>query len=179
MPLIQPFLLPLVGLSSLGLVLSLIVHMCSLLGFPSPLGEQAWILHVGIFVVWFPAVIVMQALTKEFKQKDLWRAALRGCPSLMRRMTYGFGAYALINFAIFLMLVSGHDRSAETPAAIFRGFSGHWMAFYSAALAILYSALHAEERDDRRRCLAGHRVSPTANYCEECGQPVHEVPKRL
>jgi len=33
---------------------------------------------------------------------------------------------------------------ANPPAVVWRGFSGHWMAFYSAALAILYSAAHAK-----------------------------------
>ena len=32
------------------------------------------------------------------------------------------------------------DSGANPPAIVWRGFSGHWMAFYSAALAILYSA---------------------------------------
>ena len=44
--------------SAIGLVLSVIVHICVLLGIPNPLNEAAWLLHIGIFVVWFPAVIV-------------------------------------------------------------------------------------------------------------------------
>lgn len=173
---IRPVLLPLMWLSLLGLVLSFLVHLSALLGMVSALGEAAWFLHGGIFLVWLPAVLVLQPLTREFKQKDLWRAALRGCPSWMRSMTYGFFGYAVLNFVIFLVMHPGRDALPETPAVIFRGFSGHWMAFYSAAVAIFYSARHAEEDDRGRRCPSGHQVGPLAKYCEQCGRQV--VPSR-
>jgi len=38
----------------------------------------------------------------------------------------------------------------------FRGFSGHWMVFYLAALAILYSA--TKENASETRCLNGHLI---------------------
>jgi hypothetical protein len=165
------------GLAAIGLILSLLVHLSALLGFASPLGEGAWLLHPGIFVVWIPAVLVLQRLSRDFTQRELWQAALRGCPPWMRWMTYGFFAYALLNFAAFLLLGPGRNGAGTTPSVVFRGFSGHWMAFYSAALAIFYSALHADEHDELRRCPAGHRVSPLARYCERCGQAVHETPR--
>jgi hypothetical protein len=56
--------------------------------------------------------------------------------------------------------------------------SGHSMAFYSAAMAALYSAIHVRERDETRRCLNGHPVSPSAKFCEQCGTKVIE-PKDL
>lgn len=179
MALIRPLLLPFIALSGVGLALSLIVHVCALLGIASPLGELAWLLHAGILVVWLPAVLVIQPLTREFKQKDLWRAALRGCPRWMRVMTYGFFGYALINFVVFLLMTSGRGGAYRDASGHLSRFSGHWMAFYSAALAIFYSARHAEEHDRLRRCLAGHPVSPLAKYCEECGQPVHEATRPL
>jgi hypothetical protein len=49
------------------------------------------------------------------------------------------------------------------------------MPFYSMAFAIMYSAIHVEQRDAQRRCLEGHPVSPAAQYCEQCGKPVAEV----
>jgi hypothetical protein len=165
---LSPFLL----LSAVGLVLSLVVLVSALFGYPAPLGERGWVLHVGIFVVWIPAVLVMQRLTREFKQKDVWRAALRGCPRWMRRMVYGFGVYALVNFAIFIFMQRQNvEERRETPAIVFRGFSGHWMAFYAAAFGILYSALQVQELDEQRRCGNGHPMSPAAKFCEECGEP--------
>lgn len=174
-------LMPFVLLAGIGLVLSLIVHGYALLGIPCPFGEVAWALHVGIFVVWFPAVIASQKLTKDFKQKDFWRATLRGCPKWMRHLTYFFFAYAIVNFILFMVIDigGGLEKSTEngTPPNIFRGFSGHWMAFYSAAMAMLYSAIHAKEHDETRRCLNGHPVSPSAKFCEECGAVVTESDK--
>ena len=177
MGLIGPVLLPLIYLSALGLVLSFLVHVSSLLGLASALGESAWLLHIGIFVVWLPALLAIQSLTREFKRKELWRAALRGCPRWMRWMTYGFFGYAFVNFALFIVMVPGRGGSSETPLVVFRGFSGHWMAFYSAALAIFYSARHAAEYDRGRQCVAGHPVGPLANYCEECGRPILKSPE--
>jgi hypothetical protein len=92
-------------LAATGLIASLIVHMSALLGMPSPLGEESWVLHIGIFVVWLPAVLVLQSLSGEFKQKDLWRAALRGCPDWMRRIIWGFFAYAMVNFLVFAVVI--------------------------------------------------------------------------
>jgi hypothetical protein len=171
---------PFVVLAAVGLILSIVVHVSALLGFPSPLGEKAWILHGGIFVVWLPAVLAMVPLTRESKQRNLWRATLRGCPNWMRRMAYAFCGYAVVNFVVFIAAIAATPQvrraGGSTPEAVFRGFSGHWMAFYSMALAILYSATRVAESDTQRRCFAGHPVSPAARYCEECGQPVRDVP---
>ena len=166
-------------LAAIGLIASLVVHVSALLGMSSPLGEESWVLHIGIFVVWLPAVLVLQSLTREFKQKDLWRAALRGCPDWMRWTIWGFSGYALVNFTVFAVSMGGSSpRGGPTPGSVWRGFSGHWMAFYSVAFAIMYSAIHVEQRDSQRRCVEGHPVSPAAQYCEQCGKPVIEVPTR-
>jgi hypothetical protein len=47
--------------------------------------------------------------------------------------------YAVINFTIFMRQPPGSGSGTNPPADVLRGFSGLWMAFYSAALAILYS----------------------------------------
>jgi len=161
---------PFIILSGLGLILSLIVHIVSWLGVRIPFDHLVWHLHSGIFVVWFPAVLVVARLTKDYKHKDFWRAAFRGCPTWMRRMAYGFFAYAIANFILFMLTNTATDRSKGTPPSVFRGFSGHWMAFYSISLAVLYSATKAG--DTQRRCPLGHAVSVSARYCEECGAPM-------
>lgn len=160
------------GLAAAGLVLSSVVHLYALAGKENPFGGLAWGLHVGIFVVWLPAVLAIRDLTKDFKQKDVWKAALRGCPAWMTRLTYFFLAYAFVNFFLFLYLEHTGAETAPKEIATFRGFSGHWMAFYSAAMSILYSATQVKRFDSARRCPHGHAVSPAANFCEECGAPV-------
>jgi hypothetical protein len=45
-------------LAVIGLILSLVVHLCGSLGLPQPFGDTTWFLHVGIVVVWVPAIAV-------------------------------------------------------------------------------------------------------------------------
>ena len=171
-------LTPFMYLAAIGLILSIIVHVLSLIGMASPLGENSWGLHIGIFVVWLPTVLVANRMVKEFKQKDFWKAALRACPKWMKNLTYFFFGYAILNFVIFIILnVTGATsgiNEGNTPTNVFRGFSGHWMVFYCVAMATLYSAIHVEEHDETRRCFNGHPVSPSAKFCEQCGARVIE-----
>lgn len=128
-----------------------------------------WILHVGIFVVWLPTVLVAKKRVGNRSSKDYWKLVLRGSPEWMRYTVYGFFGYAFVNFALFMAQApSGHAEG--TPPIVWRGFSGHWMLFYSAALATLYSAVKASE--SARRCLNGHAVPATANFCSRCGQSI-------
>lgn len=169
-PLVSRFLWVFVALSAVGLGVSFWVHLGAVAGrrvAPEPL---FWIVHMGIFVVWFPAVLVARHRVGDLKRKDFWKAALRGFPDWMRYMVYGFGGYAILNFALFIFHAPTGGRGSDTPAIVWRGFSGHWMAFYSAALAILYSAATVSEPG--RRCVNGHLVPTSANFCERCGQPV-------
>ncbi|HYF51254.1 MAG TPA: hypothetical protein VEJ63_17705 [Planctomycetota bacterium] len=167
-------LLPLFILSLIGLFLSIISHLAGLIGYEAPLGSASWWLHVGIFVIWFPAVLCAQRLVKDFKQKDFWKAALRGCPPWMRYVTYGFFIYAMINFILFIGATpaKGSHHASDAPPEVIRGFSGHWMAFYSVGAAILYSSIQVAKRDPARRCNSGHPVGPAAKFCESCGAPV-------
>ena len=171
-------LTPLMYLAGLGLILSVIVHVLSLFGMPSPFGETSWVLHGGIFVVWLPTVLALNKLGKDFKRKEIWKAALRACPKWMKNMTYFLFGYAILNFAVFIIsdFTGGGSTGdhGDTPAIVFRGFSGHWMAFYCVAMATLYTAIHAKEHDEARKCQNGHPVSPAARFCEECGARVIE-----
>jgi hypothetical protein len=123
-------------------------------------------------VVWLPAILVAQRLVGNVNRKDLWKVVLKGSPDWMRYMVYGFGGYAIVNFLLF-MTKAPNGGSGNPPAVVWRGFSGHWMAFYSAAFAMLYSAARSE--NSSLRCTNGHFVSPNALYCPQCGQPVMRV----
>lgn len=161
-------------LALIGLVLSVTVHVFSLLNLKIPFGKLVWFLHGGIFVVWIPVVIIGNKLTDGYKRKNFWKAALRGCPKWMKGAVYFFIGYAVINFIIFAVLSTGAEKEVS-EAMQTRGFSGHWMFFYSVAAAVLYSATKAEKVDKNSKCPNGHSVSPTAKYCEECGAPILEL----
>lgn len=164
---VKPLLWPFLVLSAVGLVLSLWVHIGALSGKRVAPEHYFWMLHIGIFVVWFPAVFVSIKRVGSASRKDYWKVVLRGSPEWMRYMVYGFFGYAFLNFALFMMQAPNGAQGANPPAVVWRGFSGHWMLFYSAALAILYSAV----ADSTPTCVNGHPVSSSMANCSICGQP--------
>lgn len=138
---VKPFLWLGVIYSATGLVLSLYVHIAALRGQRVLPDGFFWGLHIGIFVIWVPTLIVAKELTRDAQRKqDYWKLALKDAPEWMRYMVFGFFGYACINFLIFLLHdPSRHGGGSPSPLE-WRGFSGHWMVFYSVAMAILYSA---------------------------------------
>ena len=170
--LLTPFLI----LSVFGFALSLATHAAALLGLAPPLGSASWVLHIGIFVVWLPAVLVSNRIVAKLGRKSYWRAARCCCPAWMRWLTYACFAYTFVNFLLFISVVPprGVALDGNTPSVVFRGFSGHWMAFYLAAASTLYSAIVVSRGDIARRCPNGHRASPSANFCDVCGKAIIE-----
>lgn len=169
-PLLRQFLWVFIILAFVGLVASLWVHVGAVMGrrvVPEPF---FWILHMGIFVVWFPAVMVAKQRVGNLNRKDFWKVLLRDLPDWVRYLIYGFLGYAVVNFLYFFQQAptGGGGNGGDTPAIVWRGFSGHWMVFYFAALVILYSA--TKENNSETRCLNGHLVPPGTNFCTQCGQ---------
>ncbi len=121
--------------AALGLALSVASHVAALQGKPGPLGKYTWILHFGALAICIPAAMVAR--------KAKWKALLSGCPAWMKYVLYGFIAYAIVNFAIFFATPHAGEAGLMPPAAV-RGFSGHWMAIYAAAFAVLYSGAKAK-----------------------------------
>jgi hypothetical protein len=73
-------------LAGLGLVLGLIVHIFSLLGIY--IGDKILFiltLHIGIFIVWIPAILELKK--EDFNQLTLWlHPALPECINLVRKL---------------------------------------------------------------------------------------------
>ena len=162
-------LYPLIGISALGLVLSLTTHIAVLLGLQVP--EELNLLALGVFIIWFPAVIVLSLITDGAFRKDVWKVGLRGAPKWMHSMNYGFGIYAFINLVIFIMIGRNNPQDLE-GSIMLRGLSGFILPFYSLGLAIFYSASQVGKNGLIRRCSNGHQVSFSAKYCENCGQQI-------
>lgn len=143
---LRPFLWLFVAISCAGLALSIWVHVGALFGRRVAPESFFWMLHVGIFVVWIPAVLIAQRLVGNTSRRDFWKVILKDVPVGLRYAVYGFLGYAMVNFLFFVTKVPPHSAHNSgwdnTPVEVWRGFSGHWMAFYTAAFAILYSAAH-------------------------------------
>jgi hypothetical protein len=161
------------ALAAIGLLLSIGVHIASLFGLTIPGGKAVWSLHIGIFVVWLPAVLVATRANRGRPQGDLWKQVLAGCPSWMRMAGYGLFAYAIVNFAWFVLTTGSHPEQGGDPSPfVLRGFSGHWMVFYGAAFAILYSAFRNPSLLLKRKCGNGHEVSGSDAFCPTCGAKI-------
>jgi hypothetical protein len=142
-------------LAFVGFAVSLIIHLLTFLGLN--LNERVpwiWILHLGIFIVFVPMLIA----PLNWERKHWWRNFLAPMPKWVHYIAYGFFAYGIINFLIFISLsmegspdirdgkyVLRSDGRVEDQRVIreiskeeydlrndriVRGFSGHWMIFY-------------------------------------------------
>lgn len=156
---------PLVALSALGLILSILAHVASLLGLSLP--PAASVLETGMFVVFIPAVLVMKSFVPQRDIRHL-KVALCGAPKWMRYMAYGFVGYAVVSFILFLFIAPSQTSSIVEDTS-------SWMAFYSAAFVMLYSALQIHKKGIMHKCPNGHKVPLSAEYCERCGEPIRDL----
>ena|ERR1700693_608052 len=163
------FIYPFLILASVGFVAILSVHVAALAGSTWAFTHFLKFLFPGIFIVWLPTVLAMGRLTRDFKQKDIWKAALRGCPLWMQRAQYIVLGYAFFAAFVLPFVYGGGMNSASNTA---RAMSATALTFYAIATCVLYSATRADRFDRSRRCANGHRVEPLAKYCDECGAPV-------
>ena len=159
---------PFLALATAGFVAMLAIHVAALFGVTYPFDHSLRFLGPGVFIVFLPMIFVMNRLTRDFKQKDVWRAALRGCPQWMRRTVWIIVGYAWVGYFALPFLYGGGMDSANKA----RSVSGALLIFYLIPAAVLYSATKIQHFDGSRRCLNGHFVSPIAKFCEECGAPV-------
>ena len=167
--LIVPFML----LSALGFGLSAYAHVMSVLGKSLFWGGSVWFLHIGIFVVWLPAVIAAQRVMRDAPQKDFWKIILAGCPAWMKTAQILVFVYAIANFLYFAPTHPARTHLENTDPSVIRGFSGHWLIFYGAAFSILYSVYRRPDLLEERKCPAGHPVAHLADYCGICGARVY------
>lgn len=155
-----------------GWALGLIVHILSVADFD--ITEKVpfvWVLHIGIFVVWIPAILELRK-NEELKTHqqngrrnkttafEFIKIIFRKAPAWLTIIAIGGFFYAFINFIFFMNASNGvpdikdgqyilhnHGQLIKTlteqeyhhfKANEVRGFSGHWLAFYGLAAAILF-----------------------------------------
>lgn len=128
---------PLMAFAAAGFVLSLYVHIASWFG--RIVLPESWflLLHLGIFVVFVPALLLMPQQSKR-------RHGQNQMPALLGKLMTVTLVYALANFALF-MVTTATQHNHPTPAVEWRGFSGHWMVFYLWSFAFLYAGVHPKQ----------------------------------
>jgi hypothetical protein len=117
-----------------GFALSLLVHVLSCLSIPLGLGKAPWLLHIGIFVVWIPTIIV---LVGETRARIGWQQvleALRPAQRWFRFATWVVIGYGALSFVLF---GSGWYGDMKDEVVTLRAFSGLWMIPYWLALVFL------------------------------------------
>jgi hypothetical protein len=163
-------------LAALGWGTAVLVHGLALADVDvASFAPYIWLLHVGIFVVWIPAVFKMRQL-KEW-QKERAEAGeytssfevFKHAPRWLTVVAFAGMAYTFLNFLAFSTSAKStgeenghyytHTRGKDHRpisaqeyhhwrANDLRAFSGHWIAFYGMALAILYPFKKPEEQEE-------------------------------
>ncbi len=159
-----------------GLVLSALAHLLTFCGVnPEQAFPWIWMLHIGIFVVWIPTVLVGNGVRTRSKKKDLWNAAAGYSPRWLNRLCGCLFIYAFFNFffTIFALnkggvpgVINGEkvlhshgtvirklsDEEYELHRAYtVRTFSGHWMVFYGIATTVLLSEIRRRSAERQRK----------------------------
>lgn len=173
----QILLLMMMAYAAVGLIVSLTVHVLSFFGIVVGGDRLFFALHVGIFPLWIPVVLIGQKVAGGSiggaSGRGFWKLMLSGCPPWMKYMTYGFFIYAIANFVIFIAIApSGKQSTAGAPPSVWHGFSGHWMAFYAAGLAVSTSVYRRGLGGLTPRCPKGHVVGFGDTFCRTCGAPL-------
>jgi len=127
----------LASLALIGLLLSIWVHIDALFGREPSSGF--WGLHVGLFIVFGPAVFVAQRRLGTTQSKDFWKAVTKGSPDGVRYMLYVFLGYAFITGTFTFVQSPPGVVPSGSSASYWRSFSTIWMVFYYSSFAILSS----------------------------------------
>jgi hypothetical protein len=149
-------------LAAAVLIVSLVAHVSTFLGLdPMAKWPGVMFIHVAIFPPFIAAIYYANRIGgPEQGRQD---RVINSAPRWLQILTGLFFAYALVNFAVFLVLVEGGGPSERDGkfylkshgtvlrelseaeyhrqrAYVVRGLSGHWMLFSCAALMGLVGA---------------------------------------
>lgn len=155
-----------------GWLISLIIHILSIADVDvTNKVPFVWILHIGVIVIWVPAILIMKKSRDLNKYANSKASAKPGIFYYLKIIysstpkwlliiaAVGF-VYAIINFNHFAAsqpgtpdlqngqyILQNHGQLIKNiseqeyhhyKANELRLFSGHWIAFYGMAMAILY-----------------------------------------
>jgi hypothetical protein len=133
-------------LAGAGLLASMACHLMAWLKITPPLGKAVFMLHVGIFAVWFPLIILGNRMApKGSRGVD---SLIKELPKWVSTALGGLFAYALCNFAYFLYCTSSYPKHKVPFWLELRGFSGHWMIFYSVACAGFVAMMRLSKKQE-------------------------------
>jgi hypothetical protein len=158
------------------LIISLLVHVSTFLGIdPMEKWPGVMFIHLAIFP---PFIAALFCANRTAGPKHGAQDRVMSCSPLWLKILTGVCfAYALVNFAVFIVLIEGgsprerdgkyflHSHGTvlrelseaefhQMQAFVVRGFSGHWMLFSSAALMVLVGTARLRSRSEGEPPLA-------------------------
>jgi|GEM_PF-2459307 hypothetical protein len=163
-----PWFWLLMSLSLCGLCLSICVHLGALFGHQIVPQELFFGLHIGIFVIWLPALLSLNRRLGYTRYPDSWKTLLSGTPGWVRATLYGFFGYAIINFILFMAQAPPKGYAGPPPIVVWRGFSGHWMFFYACGAVLLFKGAYSAQHDG---LLPNGEPLLRPVLCPRCGLP--------
>jgi hypothetical protein len=105
---------PVMVLAGIGVLASFVLTATSIAAH-SDLGKVgAHFLFPGIFVVWLPTILFANVLGADFKQRDIWKATLRGCPQWMRITQWVIIGIVFVTFFFPFLWGSKPEKSPGT-----------------------------------------------------------------
>ncbi len=143
--------LAVIYLAGLGYFVSALAHIAAIRGIVWGGEALMFAYFCGIFVVFFPTVLLLSRKFHKGKVSFSWSAALKHCPAPIRGLFYATFIYAFCSFAYLCLgeVKTSHRSGEPLSAATARGFSGHAMAFYMTSAAVMLS-LHREKKNEER-----------------------------
>ena len=137
----RPFLLPLMYLALAGFIISFCINFASLLKIALPESAPFFLLHAGIFVVFFPALLAAKKMLGTSYGLNFWKRVMKEAPEGFRYLFYVIFAYSwLIGFFALFNGPPTQVRSSDFNKSAWLPFSAVWMIFYYTSFVVLLSA---------------------------------------
>jgi hypothetical protein len=150
----RPWLLPLIYLALTGFLISLCVNIASLLGRPFPSDAPFFLLHIGIFVVFLPAILAAKKMLGNTYRRDFWKVVMNNAPENLPYLFYAVFAYAWLPGLYAFSKGFRENGQPGTPsnAPPWQAFSATWMTQTDIRpLGVLLFIQYLSNRDTRRR----------------------------
>jgi hypothetical protein len=138
-------MLLLIFISSMGLVLSAVIHFSSLFHIYEAPSWLIMLMNTSMIIVFYPVYIISKKTVDEGNIKDFKKAASGVCPDWLL-VTNGFIIMYALGWLIFFIFKRYFYESVITNWQRIMTNSGFWIAYYSLVFALLYSCRRLKKR---------------------------------
>ncbi len=151
-----------------GALSAITVHISAMLGIDvADKSPFIWLLHVLIFMVWIPTIFSLKKEQEQNKEANAFTLLTKNKPKWLIGLIIAIAVYTGFNFMFSMSNTEGtskeengiyslHNRGKHIrniteeeyhlhEANVLRGFSGHWILFYTVATIALYKGESKEE----------------------------------